>query len=184
MAQSKYLYRSWPFFNFLSISGIYSAENRRLPCLDRYFVQDYVVSVLPLVLKYKTICRAVFSGKPTSPRGTVPLIIHFLRGAGVPIWVERESDPLYLLLPRNEIWNGVGQAAADFIQMATDLVTDNPNPTWTSRFLSQTYDSAAGNQGDWRVNASVVCVQGALTIDGLRAGYAILYYTAVGPIFC
>lgn len=185
MVQSKSSCRSWPLHNFLSILGISSGQNQTLPYLDRYFVQGYVVSVLQLALKLKTICRAVFSGMLTSPRDTVSLMIHFLRGAGVPIWVERESDPhvfCYLVIKSGMLY-GIGQAAADLVQMASDLVTDNPNPTWTSRFLSQTYDSAAGNQGDWRVNASLVCVQGALTIDGLRAGYAILYYTAVGPLF-
>lgn len=77
--------------------------------------------------------------------------------------------------------NYEGQTTSDLVDITANLVTDSREPTWNIKSLSQTYDSAVGDQGDWKVNALVVCVQGALTIDGLRAGYAIIYYLAVSP---
>ncbi len=68
----------------------------------------------------------------------------------------------------------------DLAEVTANLVTDSPEPTWDIKPFAQTYDSAVEDQGDWRTNAIILIVQGALTVDGLRAGYAIIYYAAVG----
>ncbi|KAF9445248.1 hypothetical protein P691DRAFT_777713 [Macrolepiota fuliginosa MF-IS2] len=76
---------------------------------------------------------------------------------GLPTWVER-------------------QATAEVAEIATKLISDKREPTWGFAPVNQTYDSAVGDQGDWRCNAMLLYVVGALTNDGLRASYSVIYY--------
>jgi hypothetical protein len=64
----------------------------------------------------------------------------------------------------------------------TEFVNDNQEPTWGAVFLDQTYDSAVRDQGDWRCNATLLYIVGALTNDGLRAGVCMIYYVTVSHL--
>jgi hypothetical protein len=71
------------------------------------------------------------------------------------------------------------QATADLVEIASKLISDSVEPKWDSVNMTRTYDSAVGDQGDWRVNAVLLSVTGALTFDGLRAGFTIIQFIAV-----
>ncbi|KAF9448407.1 hypothetical protein P691DRAFT_800849 [Macrolepiota fuliginosa MF-IS2] len=79
---------------------------------------------------------------------------------GLPMWVEL-------------------QATADLVETTTKLVSDSKDPLWGFVQMTQTYDSGVGDGGGWRLNAFILYVDGALTIDGLRAGFSMMYFMGV-----
>lgn len=56
---------------------------------------------------------------------------------------------------------------------------DSQEPEWYNTYFHRMYDSPVGDQGDWRLDTQMTIVKGALTFDGLRAGFAMIYFRNV-----
>ncbi|KAF9441231.1 hypothetical protein P691DRAFT_791850 [Macrolepiota fuliginosa MF-IS2] len=68
------------------------------------------------------------------------------------------------------------QATADLVEATTKLVSERKEPHWDSMKMTQTYNSGVGDQGDWQLDALILHIGGALTMDGLRAGLSMIYF--------
>ncbi|KAF9445380.1 hypothetical protein P691DRAFT_777621 [Macrolepiota fuliginosa MF-IS2] len=72
-----------------------------------------------------------------------------------------------------------GQVTSELVRALMGLVSDDKEPTWHVTPIGLYYDSPPMGPGDLKIDVLIVCVSGALTNDGLRAGISLIYYIGV-----